>query len=287
MKIGIESYCYHRYFGDVYPEQQPLQDRWTMYDFISTAKRLAVDGVSLGTGFMPSLDRGFLQDLRRSLDHAGLDRVLAWGGRFQGLEMGANTEAIEDLRAHFSSADILGASVLRLTCANGAFRGREPVQVQIARMVPILKKLADEAGTFGITLGVENHGDFVADEIIELITKVDSPYLRVALDIGNFVQLNKDPVSESVKLAPYAVTTHMKDRPAIPHGSLLEGQQIWPSIGLGKGVIDVKAILQSLKDNNYDGLLSIELTLLPAYANEKTEVEDSVIYLRRTLPTLV
>ena len=23
MKVGIDSYCYHRFLGDVYPEQQP------------------------------------------------------------------------------------------------------------------------------------------------------------------------------------------------------------------------------------------------------------------------
>jgi sugar phosphate isomerase/epimerase len=285
MRIGIDSYCYHRFFGEVYPEQQPPQERRTIDDLIATTKRLGGAGLSLETVFMPSLDRGFLQDLRSKLDEAALDRVLAWGHP-KGLEMGKSAEAVEDLRAHFPSANILGAQVMRITCASAAFRGQEPVQDQIARLVPILKELAAEAGSVGITLGMENHGDFIADEVIELVYKVDSPHFRVTLDTGNFTILQKDPVLECAKLAPYTVVTHMKDRPATPRGSLPEGQRKWLSIGLGKGVIDLKAILQSLKDNHYGGLLCIELTLIPPYTSEDKELEDSVAYLKRTLPAL-
>ncbi len=36
MKIGIDSYCYHRFFGDVYPQQQkPPQKTVTSSGFSS------------------------------------------------------------------------------------------------------------------------------------------------------------------------------------------------------------------------------------------------------------
>ena len=34
MKIGIDSYCYHRFFGEVYPDQEPAQKKMTMQDFL-------------------------------------------------------------------------------------------------------------------------------------------------------------------------------------------------------------------------------------------------------------
>jgi 3-oxoisoapionate decarboxylase len=285
VKIGIDSYTYHRFFGEVHPKDEPPPKLWTMDDLIAAARRLGVAGLSLETVFMPSLDEGFLRELRAKLDDAGLERVLAWGHP-HGLKMGNDASAAEELRAHFSSANILGTKVIRMTCGSRAFRGQEPVQNQIVRLIPILKELAAEAGASGLTLGMENHGDFIADEVMELVTRVDTPHFGVTLDTGNFLYLGKDPVLECAKLAPYAVATHINDKVALPNGIQIEGNQMWPSIGLGKGIIDIKSILQSLKDNHYRGLLCIELGLLPTYTSEDVEVEDSVAYLKRTLPTL-
>ena len=47
MKVGIDSYCYHRYFGEVYPDQGDPGVRWTFQDFVNRAAELEVDGVSL------------------------------------------------------------------------------------------------------------------------------------------------------------------------------------------------------------------------------------------------
>lgn len=38
MKIGIDSYCYHRFFGEVYPEQQPPPRRMSLEDFLRRAR---------------------------------------------------------------------------------------------------------------------------------------------------------------------------------------------------------------------------------------------------------
>ena len=37
MKVGIDSYCYHRYFGEVYPDQVDPGVRWTFHDFVNRA----------------------------------------------------------------------------------------------------------------------------------------------------------------------------------------------------------------------------------------------------------
>ena len=47
MKVGIDSYCYHRFLGEVYPHQSEPDKQLTMEDFINRAKELEVDGVSL------------------------------------------------------------------------------------------------------------------------------------------------------------------------------------------------------------------------------------------------
>src|SRR5690606_26625156 len=60
VKIGIDSYCFHRYFGEVYPEQQAPDFQMNMDDFLDLAKELEVDGVSLESCFFPSYEPAFL-----------------------------------------------------------------------------------------------------------------------------------------------------------------------------------------------------------------------------------
>jgi len=47
MKVAIDSYCYHRYFGEVYPNQSKPARSMSYADFLKRAVQLKVDGVSL------------------------------------------------------------------------------------------------------------------------------------------------------------------------------------------------------------------------------------------------
>ncbi|MDO9122480.1 MAG: hypothetical protein Q7U31_11885, partial [Anaerolineaceae bacterium] len=68
MKEGIDSYCNHRIFGEVYPDQKAPAKNMTMQDFLVRAKELEVDGVSLESCFFPSTDLAWFKDLKAQLD---------------------------------------------------------------------------------------------------------------------------------------------------------------------------------------------------------------------------
>ena len=105
MKVGIDSYCFHRYFGEVYPHQTaPAEsDMMTMEDFLTFAKKLDVDGVSLESCFFPSFEKAWFVDLKAQLDEYGFDRVYAWGHP-DGLEAGKNRDAFDDMIAQIPNA---------------------------------------------------------------------------------------------------------------------------------------------------------------------------------------
>lgn len=88
MKLGIDSYCYHRFFGEVYPQQSSPRKPMTMADFVKRARELAVDGVSVESCFFPSFSSEYLAGLKEGLDEHGLDRVYAWGQRHSKLAVG-------------------------------------------------------------------------------------------------------------------------------------------------------------------------------------------------------
>ena len=47
MKVHIDSYYYHRFFGDVYPEQHPPASPFTMEQVIDRAHELGCESISL------------------------------------------------------------------------------------------------------------------------------------------------------------------------------------------------------------------------------------------------
>ena len=77
MKVGIDSYCFHRFFGEVYPGQPEPPQKMTMADFLVFAKTLGVDGVSLESCFFPTMEAAWFVDLKGQLDAYGFDRQRA------------------------------------------------------------------------------------------------------------------------------------------------------------------------------------------------------------------
>ena len=123
MKVGIDSYCFHRYFGEVYGHQTAPapEDRMTMEDFLTFAKRLEVDGVSLESCFFPRYDARWFAGLKAQLDDYGFDRVYAWGHP-DGLEAGRNEDAFHDMIKHIEYAAAIGAPVMRICASSFSFR---------------------------------------------------------------------------------------------------------------------------------------------------------------------
>jgi 3-oxoisoapionate decarboxylase len=281
VKIAIDSYCYHRYFGEVYPGlQQPPDRTMTVWDFLKRAKQLGVDGVSLESCYFPSFENDFLHKLRDTLDQYGFERVWAWGHP-EGLCSGTNREAARDLVRHLGYARQIGAGVMRIV---GGSRRTRPASFALhrRRLGGMLKKLLPAAQDHGMVLALENHIDLMADEIVELATTLDSPWLGICLDTGNNLRLHEDPLVVAEKLAPFARATHIKDlwvRPGDP-----KDFAFWPSVPLGKGLVDIAQVLGFLRKARYKGLLAIEIDYLhPDFGEEDRAVAASVKYLRGLL----
>ena len=143
--------------------------------FLDFAKELGVDGVSLESCFFPSHDKAFYADLKARLDEYGFDRVYAWGHP-DGLEAGRNEAAYHDMIKSVEYAAAIGAPVMRICASSFTFR-LEPHRPQMEKLVPWLKEGARVAESYGIKMAAENHIDYTSDEWVELLDRVDSPYI--------------------------------------------------------------------------------------------------------------
>jgi sugar phosphate isomerase/epimerase len=282
MKLGIDSYSYHRYFGECYDGlQQDPGTRMTVVDFLDRAVELGVAGVSLESCFLPH-DDASIEALRDALDARGLARVWAWGHP-GGLRSGTDAQAATDCARHLAIARRVGAAVMRI-CGGG--RRTRPASWAEHKhgLMTLLRPLVDEAAKQGVVMAIENHIDLLADEMVELIETIGSPWLGVCLDTANNLRMLEDPLAVARKLAPHARATHVKDVTAQKGDP--RSFAFWPSVPLGHGLIDVPAILELLAATGYDGLLALEIDYLaPPYvaAGEDAAVAQSIAWLRTEL----
>jgi len=280
MKTAIDSYCYHRFFGEVYPRQSAPTRRMTLEDFLRRAHELGVGGVSLESCFIPRLDSVYLEQVRDLLDEYRLDRVFAWGHP-DGLEGGTNQNAYGEMIRCFESARSIGAKVMRVVGSSLRFRN-QPHGPQIERLTKMFREAVKVGEEYGIRMAIENHIDFTADEMLGLLTDVNSPWLGVNFDTGNFLRLLDDPIQGMAKLAPHVYATHIKDL-KVQKGVPADEWYFFSCTPVGEGLVDNSRLVQLLADAGYDGLLAVEIDFLhPDYdGNEDQAVARSVDELNR------
>jgi 3-oxoisoapionate decarboxylase len=104
--------------------------------------------------------------------------------------------------------------------------------------VPIVEK-------YKIPLAMENHKDFTLEQQIAIFKSYSSEYFGACLDFGNNLALCEDPMEVAEKLAPFTITTHVKDMGVEPYadGFLLS------ELRLGEGFLDLKKIISLLRPN--------------------------------------
>ena len=239
-----------------------------------------MNGVSLESCFIPQReDPGYLSSIKERLDDYGFDRVYAWGHP-DGLEGGKNESEYGEMVKSFEHAKQVGAKVMRVVGSSLMFRF-EDHQEQIGRLTKRFKEAAKVASDYGIKMAVENHIDFTSDEILQLLEAVDSPYLGLNFDTGNFLRLLDDPIKGMEKLAKHTLATHIKDL-KINKNAAADDWYFFSTTPVGDGVVDNLKLAQLLKDADYRGFLAMEIDFLhPDYEDEDAAVEQSVKELRR------
>ena len=285
MKVGIDSYCYHRFFGEVYPHQKAPDKQITLEDFIKRAKELDVDGVSLESCFIPRFDNAYLSEIKGMLDEFNFDRVYAWGHP-DGLEGGKNEAAYDEMIEHIEYANAIGAKVMRVVGSSLMFRFEDhrPQIEKLSRMFTNAMKVAD---TYGIKMADENHIDYSADEMLEIIHNVNHPNFGINFDTGNFLRVLDDPIKGMEKLARYTFATHVKDLKINPQAAVNDWY-FFSCTPVGDGLVDNQKLAQLLKDANFEGFLAMEIdTLHPDYNDDEDgAVAQSVKVLKKIARSL-
>jgi sugar phosphate isomerase/epimerase len=111
------------------------------------------------------------------------------------------------------------------------------------------------AARHGVCLAVENHKDFRADELTATLKRIDSAHVGACVDTGNSIALLEDPIEVVNALAPWAVTTHLKDM------AVREYEQgfLLAEVPLGEGFLDLRRIVRTLRSARPAIRLNLEM----------------------------
>lgn len=281
MDVGVDSYSYHRFFGEIRPGERDPGTRWTQWDFLEEAAALGVDWVSLETCYLPN-DDSVWDEVARRVAEAGLSIAVAWGHP-RGLRMGLDAHAVGDMAAMLDRAIGLGSPLLRIVAGGPADFGVEPEGTVVGRVAPVLREFCSRAIDAGVTVAVETHADLTLEGLEDLLDAV--PALGVVLDTANVPRVGGDLLDASRRLAERTVMVHCKDLDleAADQG---DPGGWWPCRPLGDGGLPLVGCLQALSAAGFEGPVCVEVATIPDDLDEREVVRDGVRWLRYTIGTL-
>lgn len=235
----------------------------TYEDLVHLAVELDTDGLDLTVYWFPSTQDSFLLPLRR-LAYRNAVEIYSISVRSDLCKPPgeAREKQAAELRNWVDVANKLGASHIRVF---GGTVPKDSTADQAAGWVTeMLKPAAEYAGSRGVVLGLENHGGVTekAATIIGIVKAVDSPWVGINLDTGNF---NRDAYNQIAMCLPYAVNTQFK-----AHIRDENGQSV-PS--------DWSRLVRMFRDGGYRGYFALEY-------EEKEPARTAVPRLQRELNKL-
>jgi sugar phosphate isomerase/epimerase len=217
--------------------------RIDLFDFIDYCADHKCAGTELTSYYFPThFDDAFLLRLRR---HAFLRGVAisgtAVGNDFTLPQGEKRDQDIAMVKSWIDRAAVLGAPHIRVFAGSGKGVSRSEAKQLCLGAV---EECAEYAGHKGIFLGLENHGGIVAeaDDLLEIVRAVKSPWVGINLDTGNFH--TADPYGDLAKCAPYAVNVQFKVEMS------KRGEKAEPA--------DYDRIVKMLRDANYQGYVALE-----------------------------
>jgi sugar phosphate isomerase/epimerase len=288
MQVGIDSYSYHRRYGEVRSGEVPARaSAWPLEPApaLRHARTTGADVIFLEICYLPepeAIDAKLLAD-------AGPDLQVrfSWGhpwpsGRFHGLDGGRSPGAEEELGRWIEAAARLGHGVLRITAGSPASRGDEPGEVLVKRLIGPMRRAAEYAADRGVQLALENHGDLRVRDILAILETVDRPAnLGVCLDNVNLIRVGDDMADGTRSLAAHTLLVQLKDHE--PGNPTVWGGPV--STALGEGVADLRGVIAILAEAGFDGPVCVELASLGSGdVDELGMIDRSVAWLREHVP---
>ncbi|MBN2314150.1 MAG: sugar phosphate isomerase/epimerase [Sedimentisphaerales bacterium] len=268
--IAVSTYSFWRFKENM---KMPIEQ------CIDEAARMGFDGVDLLLIQMESEENSYLQKIKRHALINGLD--LCCMSTHQGYvypDKALRQKNIDLTLKQIEIAYRLGVPIVRINTGRWrttksfddlmANRGIEPVLPGYTEddgfkwVIDSIEKCLPKAEECGVILGLENHWGLARtpEGLLRIVNAIDSPWLQVLLDTGNFLE---DPYDKLEMCAPQTVFMQAKT---------YYGGGLWYTLDL-----DYPRIARIMRKHNYRGYISLEFEGNEDY---QTAIPKSLAILR-------
>jgi sugar phosphate isomerase/epimerase len=249
--IGVSTYSYWGFQRDEFRD---------IGKCIDLAAKTGFDGVEILQVQMEDFSPAALQKIKRHAFLAGIDLMgLSTHQDFVDPSERVRRRNVEQTICYLEQAYALGIPTIRINTGGWgtrkdfddlmAHRGIEEVlpghteEEGFEWVIASMEQLVPIAEKCGVVLGLENHWGLglTPEGVLRVVEAVNSPWLQVTLDTGNFLE---DPYDRLAKLAPKTVLLQAKT---------YYGGGRWYTLDL-----DYARIATLMKKVNYRGYISLE-----------------------------
>ena len=121
--------------------------------------------------------------------------------------------AEEQLLRMATAATTVGSRIVRCVLGSSAERASAiPLEAHIENTIKVLRNVKTRIVDAGLKVAIENHaGDMQAREVKQLIEGAGADFVGSCLDSGNPLWTLEDPHLTLETLAPYVLTSHVRD----------------------------------------------------------------------------
>jgi 3-oxoisoapionate decarboxylase len=219
--------------------------------FIDLCSKAGAAGCQMDLSQLPSIESAALHDVRRLVESRGLFLELSVGAR--------HLESVEAYDAAARVAREIGVTRLRVALLSGrryeTFKSldewRRFAGMWRQRLVDVKPAIERHA----LLVGIENHKDFLGAELAELLRFLDSSYIGACVDFGNNLAMLEESELVVETLAPWVVTTHVKDMAVRANETGFELSEV----PLGAGSLPLEKLIATLRRTRSDVHLCLEM----------------------------
>jgi 3-oxoisoapionate decarboxylase len=209
---------------------------WTPFEYLDYAAKLRAQVVHFSEiRFIGSLEEANLRQVRAHAGKLGIEVEIGMKSICPSSKMfeASQGTAEQQLERMLIAANTVGSKIVRCVLGSSADRtGEVPIEGHIENMAKVLRNMRSKVMDPGLKIAIENHaGDMQARELKMLIEEAGKDFTGACLDSGNPLWTIEDPHLTLETLAPYVLTSHIRDTAVwcIPEGAAVQ----WTRMGEG------------------------------------------------------
>lgn len=214
---------------------------WTPFQYLDYCAKWGAKVVHFSEiRFIGSLEDDHLRKVREHAEKLGIEIELGMRSicpASKAFDPSQGT-AEEQITRMLHAAKIAGSPIVR--CFQGTFADRSTpggIDARIEDTIKVLRAVRLRVIDSGLKIAIENHaGDMQARELKRLIESAGPDFVGACLDSGNPLWALEDPHLTLETLAPYVLTSHIRDSAVwrVPEGAAVA----WVRMGEGNVGID-------------------------------------------------